>query len=139
MLVVINGVVGNNNRRKLDPVEFRGFVLCDRYAPLIFVNGSDFKAAQMFTLAHEIAHLWLGRDDVFNLPDLQSGDSEIERPNIRPLRGRAANGDSGMNEVYILDANVFVQAKRKFYPFEMLRRLRVELDWKEPPPPKHRA
>ena len=40
MMVVINGVVGNNNTRKLDPEEFRGFVLCDSYAPLIFINGS---------------------------------------------------------------------------------------------------
>jgi hypothetical protein len=40
VMVVINGVVGNNNTRKLDPEEFRGFVLCDSYAPLIFINGS---------------------------------------------------------------------------------------------------
>ncbi len=79
IFVMVNGIVGNNTRRKLDPEEFRGFVLCDKVAPLIFVNGADFKSAQMFTLAHEIAHLWLGRDGVFNLPDLQPGDNEIER------------------------------------------------------------
>lgn len=79
ILVVINGVVGNNPNRKLDPGEFRGFVLCDRHAPLIFINGADFKSAQMFTLAHELAHVWLGRDGVFNLPELQPGSSEVER------------------------------------------------------------
>src|ERR1039458_5573576 len=34
VLIVVNGVVGNNVYRKLSPDEFRGFVLCDPYAPL---------------------------------------------------------------------------------------------------------
>src|SRR5581483_11775377 len=46
IIVVINGVVGNNTRRKLDPEEFRGFVLPDDYAPFVFLNGSDGKAAR---------------------------------------------------------------------------------------------
>jgi len=78
ILVVVNGVVGNNTHRKLDPGEFRGFVLVDEYAPLVFVNGGDGKAAQMFTLAHELAHVWFGSSAAFDLRELQPADDKTE-------------------------------------------------------------
>lgn len=79
ILVVGNGIVGNNTHRKLNVEEFRGFVLCDEYAPLVFVNMADAKAAQMFTLAHELAHLWLGSSAAFDLRELQAADDKIEQ------------------------------------------------------------
>lgn len=79
ILIVINGVVGNNNHRKLDPNEFRGFVLSDVYAPLVFINGADFKAAQMFTIAHEVAHLWINREGVSNLEAMQPPPIRVEQ------------------------------------------------------------
>lgn len=64
VLVFKNGVVGNNGKRPLSVREFRGFALCDQFAPVVFINGSDAPAAWLFTLAHELAHIWLGHSGV---------------------------------------------------------------------------
>ncbi|MHB8282866.1 MAG: ImmA/IrrE family metallo-endopeptidase [bacterium] len=67
IVVLKNGVVGNNTTRKLRVNEFRGFAIADKYAPVIFINSNDSQSAQIFTLVHELAHLWIGQSGIFDM------------------------------------------------------------------------
>lgn len=67
IIVLRSGVVGNNNHRALEVNEFRGFALYDPIAPFIFINSKDSVAARIFTLAHELAHIWIGESGISNL------------------------------------------------------------------------
>ncbi len=78
ILVMRSGIVNNNSHRSLSLSIFRGFALSDNYAPLIFINGQDAKAAQMFTLAHELVHVWLGESGVTNLDQTRPSEIGVE-------------------------------------------------------------
>lgn len=59
VFLTFNGVVGNNTSRHISVDECRGFTIVSDIAPYIFVNSSDSKSAQMFTLIHEAAHIMI--------------------------------------------------------------------------------
>jgi len=79
ILVMRNSVLANNTHKHLNVAEFRGFVISDKYAPLIFINTADAKSAQIFTLAHELAHLWFGESGISNVELYKPEEKEIEK------------------------------------------------------------
>lgn len=55
-----------NARLKLNREELQGFAIADKYAPLVFINSDDWSAPQLFTLLHEIAHIWIAESGISN-------------------------------------------------------------------------
>ncbi len=105
--VAINGVVNDNTHRVLETDEFRGFVLADDIAPIIFINGRDTKSAQIFTLVHELCHLAFAQTGVSNAPDDEDSDIDMERfcntvaaDFLVPTDILASRVDNCMDDVY---------------------------------------
>ena len=78
IIMVFNGVVENNTSRPISVNDCRGFVLVDPIAPFMFINNSDGKVAQMFTIVHELAHVWTGHSAGFDFSKLQPANDPIE-------------------------------------------------------------
>jgi Zn-dependent peptidase ImmA (M78 family) len=78
IIIVFNGVVENNTSRPIKVDECRGFVLVDEVAPFMFVNNADGKAAQMFTIVHELAHIWTGHSAGFDFINLMPANDPVE-------------------------------------------------------------
>jgi Zn-dependent peptidase ImmA (M78 family) len=79
IIAMFNGIVENNTHRPINVEECRGFVLVDELAPFMFINNSDGKAAQMFTIVHELAHIWTGRSAGFDFRKLEPANDPMER------------------------------------------------------------
>lgn len=79
IIINFSGVVENNNKRTINVEECRGFVLVNEYAPFMFVNAADAKAAQMFTIIHELAHIWIGVSAGFDIKNMLPANDPVEK------------------------------------------------------------
>lgn len=55
-----------HSRLKLDSNEIQGFAIADDFAPFLFINSDDWNAPQLFTLVHELSHLWIAETGISN-------------------------------------------------------------------------
>lgn len=111
MIVVFNSVVGNHTHRPIPVEECRGFVLIDDYAPFLFIHSGDYKAAQIFTIVHELAHIWVGASAGFVNENLLPAEEELEK-----LCDRVAA------EFLVPEKNFFEAWNEKPYDYKGLQR-----------------
>lgn len=78
IIVIFNGIVGQNTHRPINVEECRGFVLVNSIAPFMFINAADSKAAQIFTIIHELAHIWIGESAGFDFKQLHPANNPLE-------------------------------------------------------------
>ncbi|GEM05953.1 DNA-binding protein [Halolactibacillus miurensis] len=88
VILMQNGIAGNNTHRSLDVSEFRAFVLIDKYAPLIFLNSKDSENGKIFSVCHELVHIWLGLDELYN--DRFKRDQEFENAELERFCNRVS-------------------------------------------------
>lgn len=65
ILVIMSGIVGKNTHRSLNINEFRAFAMTNEWAPLIFINSADSLGGRLFSLLHEVVHIWMGESNLY--------------------------------------------------------------------------
>ena len=76
ILIMRSGIALGNTHRKLEVSEFRGFAISNVFAPVVFINSSDAPTARLFTLLHELAHIWIGSSGVSDGNSASGRDEE---------------------------------------------------------------
>lgn len=71
VFIFFNGKVLDNTHRPPNLDEFRGFALNDSKAPIIFINQRDHTNAQLFTLIHELVHIFIGDEGISQASDIR--------------------------------------------------------------------
>jgi Zn-dependent peptidase ImmA (M78 family)/transcriptional regulator with XRE-family HTH domain len=103
-----------HSRLKLDSDELQGFAIADFYAPFIFVNSEDWDAPQLFTLVHELAHIWIAETGISNNIEPELKNKDKFHPVEIFCNEVAANALMPENVILNFDSNLFQNSKETF-------------------------
>lgn len=103
-----------HSRLKLDSEELQGFAIADPYAPFIFVNSDDWNAPQLFTLVHELAHIWIAETGISNEVEPGMKQKDKFHPVELFCNEVAANALMPKQIILDLDTSLFQASKDVF-------------------------
>ncbi|NWJ52350.1 MAG: ImmA/IrrE family metallo-endopeptidase [Bacteroidetes bacterium] len=100
-----------HTRLKLDSDEIQGFAIADPYAPFVFINTEDWPAPQLFTLVHELAHIWIAETGISNEIDPEITDKDKFNPVELFCNEVAANALIPYDIITNLETHTFSSSK----------------------------
>lgn len=103
-----------HSRLKLDSNEIQGFAIANNYAPFVFINSDDWNAPQLFTLVHELAHLWIAETGISNDIEPSIKNANDYNPIELFCNEVAANALMPIEFIENLDKKAFDNAKEVF-------------------------
>jgi Zn-dependent peptidase ImmA (M78 family) len=103
-----------HSRLKLDSDELQGFAISDKHAPFVFINSDDWNAPQLFTLVHELAHIWIAASGISNEIELELKHKDKLHPVELFCNEVAANALLPNSAMQAIDPSVFDNAKNIF-------------------------
>jgi Zn-dependent peptidase ImmA (M78 family)/transcriptional regulator with XRE-family HTH domain len=103
-----------HSRLKLDSEEIQGFAIADKFAPFVFINSDDWNAPQLFTLVHELAHLWIAETGISNDVDLEITNKDKLNPIELFCNEVAANALIPREIIRNFDSSIYDDSKEIF-------------------------
>jgi len=103
-----------HSRLKLESDELQGFAIADKFAPFIFINSDDWNAPQLFTLVHELAHIWIAETGISNEIEPAIKNKSKFHPVELFCNEVAANALMPQSIVTAFNQNIFKDAKEIF-------------------------
>lgn len=109
-----------HSRLKLDSNELQGFAIADPYAPFVFINSEDWNAPQLFTLVHELAHIWIAETGISNEIEPAIKNKDKYHPVELFFNEVAANALMPKTLLLSLDSSSFKSSKAVFQTAKQL-------------------
>jgi Zn-dependent peptidase ImmA (M78 family)/transcriptional regulator with XRE-family HTH domain len=103
-----------HSKMKLDSEELQGFAIADQFAPFVFVNSDDWNAPQLFTLVHELAHIWIAATGISNGIEPEITNRDKFNPVELFCNEVAANALIPSEIILSIDRRVFLNSQEIF-------------------------